>query len=127
MKTLTRAFIVRFNEAGIWSGVHLMVSIMCSCLPVYKPLWKAMSRFSTRLHTLYKSRFNISTTLPSFVRRKKSTEDEQKPRPRKPFISLKGVPVISFGSLGGTKDGLQQVEHISIVSTIPEERESRLV
>ncbi|KAL1611926.1 hypothetical protein SLS60_000149 [Paraconiothyrium brasiliense] len=116
---------VRFNESGIWSGVHLMVSIICSCLPVYKPLWQAMSRFSNRLRTLYNSRFNSSTGLPSFVRRKKSTTDEQKSRPRKPFISLKGVPVSSFGSLGGTKGGTQQVEQISVVSTIPEERHGR--
>lgn len=86
-----------------------------------------MSRFSSRLRTLYKLKFNINTALPSFVRRKKSTEDKQNSRPKKPFISLKGVPVSSFGSLGDTKGGTQQVEQISIVSAIPEERHSRFV
>jgi hypothetical protein len=120
-------FIVRFNEAGIWSGIHLMVSIVCSCLPVYKPLWQAMSRCLSRLRTLYKSKFNTGTSLPSFVCGKNSTTDEQKSRSKKLFLSLKEVPVSSFGSLGGKEGGAHQAEQISIVSTIPEDRFSRSV
>lgn len=99
-----------------------MVANICACLPVYKPLWKSIGRLSERLLKLYNS-MSASSLLPSFVRRNKVKENNpEDPKAEEFFISLKGVPVSKFGSLGGTGNS-EKPGGPSIVSTIAEERD----
>ncbi|KAF2869133.1 hypothetical protein BDV95DRAFT_112969 [Massariosphaeria phaeospora] len=115
---------VHFAEALMWSNIHLLTAIICACLPVYKPLWQAAARLSARVLTLYNSRFRSTTELPSFVRRDDGQGLPQMSKPKKVFLSLRGLPLSGIGSLNAGGDG-EERGLTSVVSTIPEENEVR--
>lgn len=46
---------VAFNKSDLWTNIHIMTTVLCACLPVYKPLCTLVGNFVGGLRERYGS------------------------------------------------------------------------
>lgn len=64
---------VAFNKSDLWTNIHIMTTVLCACLPVYKPLCTGVGNFIRSLRERYgsswqylfnRSKYNIAAEKP---------------------------------------------------------------
>jgi hypothetical protein len=63
---------IDYNNAIIWSSVHLMTAHICGCLPIYKPLWQTVAAVVIAIGSRFASRIN--TAIHTYILRTKQPQ-----------------------------------------------------
>lgn len=53
---------VAFNKSDLWTNIHIMTTVLCACLPVYKPLCALVGNFVGGLRGRYGSSWQYLLT-----------------------------------------------------------------